>query len=100
MSTDVVTSGNVTRRLVRRAIRVFDAAATPSGVDRYVELVRPSWSSTEVRAKVVGVARTTPRSVTLTLRPNSNWAGFVAGQFTQLSVEIDGVQHTLSLIHI
>ena len=40
MSTDVVTSGNVTRRLVRRAIRVFDAAATPSGVDRYVELVR------------------------------------------------------------
>jgi stearoyl-CoA 9-desaturase NADPH oxidoreductase len=93
MSTDVLTSGSA-RRLVRRAIKVFDAAATPSGVDRYVELVRPSWSSTEVRAKVVGVARTTPRSVTLTLRPNSNWAGFVAGQFTQLSIEIDGVQHT------
>jgi ferredoxin-NADP reductase len=73
---------------------VFDVAATPYGVDRYVELVRPSWSSSEVRAKVVRVQRTTPRSVTLTLRPNGNWTGFHAGQHTQLSVEIDGVRHT------
>jgi ferredoxin-NADP reductase len=63
-------------------------------VDRYVELVRPSWSSHEVRAKVVRVVRSTPRSVTLTLRPNGNWAGFRAGQYTQLTVEIDGVRHT------
>jgi ferredoxin-NADP reductase len=82
------------RRLLRRAIRLFDLAATPYGVDRYVELVRPSWSSTEVRAKVVRVERTTPRTVTLTLRPNGNWAGFRAGQYTELSVEIDGVRHT------
>ena len=73
---------------------MVDVAATPYGVDRYVELVRPSWSSTEVRAKVVEVARTTPRSVTVTLRPNGNWTGFRAGQHTQLSVEIDGVRHT------
>jgi ferredoxin-NADP reductase len=84
----------LTRRMLRRAIRVFDVAATPYGVDRYVELVRPSWSSTEVRAKVVKVARTTPRSVTLTLRPNGLWRGFRAGQHTQLTVEIDGVRHT------
>lgn len=73
---------------------MLDVAATPYGVDRYVELVRPSWSSTEVRAKVVRVVRSTPRSVTLTLRPNGNWRGFTAGQYTQLSVEIDGVRHT------
>jgi ferredoxin-NADP reductase len=81
-------------RLLRQALRVFNAAATPYGVDRYVELVRPSWSSNEIRAKVVRVERSTPRSVTLTLRPNGNWAGFQAGQYTQLSVEIDGVRHT------
>ena len=40
------------------------------------------------------MARTTPRSVTVTLRPNGNWTGFSAGQYTQLSVEIDGVRHT------
>jgi ferredoxin-NADP reductase len=84
----------LSRRLLRRAVRVFDTAATPYGVDRYVELFRPSWSSTEVRAKIVRVARTTPRSVTLTLRPNGNWAGFRAGQYTQLTVEINGVRHT------
>ena len=93
-----MTTGVATRplswRMFRRAVRVIDVAATPYGVDRYVELVRPSWSSTEVRAKVVRVAHTTPRSVTLTLRPNGNWTGFTAGQYTQLTVEIDGVQHT------
>ena len=94
MSTGAMTSSTLTRRVLSRAIRVFDAAATPYGVDRYVELVRPSWSSTEVRAKVVQVTRTTPRTVTLTLRPNGNWTGFRAGQYTQLSVEIDGVRHT------
>ena len=94
MSTDTRTAQPLSRRVLRRAIHVFDAAATPYGVDRYVELVRPSWSSTEVRAKVVRVVRTTPRSVTLTLRPNGNWTGFRAGQYTQLSVEIDGVRHT------
>src|SRR5580698_9048125 len=93
MSTDTV-ARPLTRRLLRRAIRVFDAAATPYGVDRYVELVRPSWSSTEVRAKVIAVRRMTPRSVTLTLRPNGNWTGFRAGQYTELSIEIDGVRHT------
>jgi stearoyl-CoA 9-desaturase NADPH oxidoreductase len=94
MSTDTVVSRPLSRRVLRRAIRLFDAAATPYGVDRYVELVRPSWSSTEVRAKVVSVVRTTPRSVTITLRPNGNWTGFRAGQYTQLTVEIDGVRHT------
>ena len=84
----------LSRRVLRRAIRVLDVAATPTGVDRYVELVRPSWSSTEIRAKVVRVVRATPRSVTLSLRPNGNWTGFTAGQYTQLSVEIDGVRHT------
>jgi ferredoxin-NADP reductase len=84
----------LSRRVLRQAIRVFDVTATPYGVDRYVELVLPRWSSTEVRAKVVEVQRTTPRSVTLTLHPNGNWTGFRAGQHTQLSVEIDGVRHT------
>jgi ferredoxin-NADP reductase len=94
MATGVISTGSLTKRVLRQAVRVFDVATTPYGVDRYVELVRPSWSSTEVRAKVVRVTRTTSRSVTLTLRPNGNWRGFRAGQYTQLSVEIDGVRHT------
>jgi ferredoxin-NADP reductase len=94
MSTGAVAARPLPKRVLRRAIKLFDAVTTPTGVDRYVELVRPSWSSTEVRAKVMTVTQSTPRSVTLSLRPNGNWLGFRAGQYTQLRVEIDGVQHT------
>lgn len=84
------------QRLARRLLgsSLLDALATPHGVDRYVELVRPAFSLREVRADVVAVRHATERSVTLTLRPNANWAGFRAGQFVRLSVEIDGVRHT------
>lgn len=82
------------RALLRRAVGVLDALAAPHGLDRYVELAFPTWSTNEVRAKVVRAVRTTPSSVTLTLRPNANWTGHVAGQHTLLTVEIDGVRHT------
>ena len=80
--------------LLRRAVARLDALATPHGIDRYVELVAPAWSSTEVRGRVVDVRHPTADSVTLTIRPNGLWNGFEAGQFTQLTVEIDGVRHT------
>ncbi len=83
-------------RLARRLLgsSLLEALATPHGVDRYVELVRPAFSLREVRAEVVAVRHATARSVTLTLRPNANWQGFRAGQFVRLSVEIGGVRHT------
>lgn len=78
----------------RRLIRAVDAVTAPHGADRYIELVAPTWSSTDVRGRITAVARTTPSSVTLTIKPNTNWTGFAAGQHTQLTVEIDGVRHT------
>jgi ferredoxin-NADP reductase len=80
--------------LLRRSASIADRLTTPHGVDRYLELVDPTWSTREVRARVVATRRQTPDSVTLTLRPNANWRGFEAGQHTQLTVEIDGVRHT------
>ena len=49
---------------------LVDLLTGPHGVDRYTELVAPTWTIGEARAKVVDVRRTTPRSVTLTLAPN------------------------------
>ena len=37
--------------MLRRAVEVFDAVAAPHGIDRYVELAVPTWSTTEVRAR-------------------------------------------------
>jgi stearoyl-CoA 9-desaturase NADPH oxidoreductase len=84
------------RRLSRRLLGsgLLDALTAPHGVDRYVELVRPSWSLRDARAEVTRVTRQTADTVTLALRPNRNWQGFRAGQFISLTVEIDGVRET------
>src|SRR5687767_1406531 len=84
------------RRLARRLLGsgLLEALAAPHGVDRYLELIRPSWSLHESRAEIIEVRHQTADSVTLTLRPNENWKGFRAGQFVRLTVEIDGVRQT------
>jgi stearoyl-CoA 9-desaturase NADPH oxidoreductase len=80
------------RRLLHSSL--LEALAYPHGVDRYVELVRPLLMKDAVRAEVTAVRHQTPKSTTITLRPNSNWRGLSAGQFVSLSVEIDGVRET------
>jgi ferredoxin-NADP reductase len=82
-----------TRTQLPGALRVLDMLAYPHGLDRYTELVRPLWSRHDLRAEITTVNRGTADSVTLTLRPNRGWTGFVAGQHTQVGVEIDGVRH-------
>jgi ferredoxin-NADP reductase len=73
---------------------VVDLLLGPHGVDRYLELIRPTLTVAEARAEVLAVRRQTPRSVTLTLAPNRAWAGFDAGQYLAVGVEIDGVRRT------
>ncbi len=80
-------------RWPRRLVSALDALATPHGIDRYLELIDPTWSVREARAVVTDVRRPAAGSVTLTLEPNGNWTGFEAGQHTTLTVEIDGVRH-------
>jgi ferredoxin-NADP reductase len=83
-------------RLGRRFLgsSFVDLLVGPHGVDRYLELIRPQWTIGESRAKVLTVRRLTSDSVTLTLRPNGAWQGFLPGQFVRLTVEIDGVRRS------
>ena len=73
---------------------LFEALATPHGVDRYLELINPMLTVRDLRAEVTEVHRSTADTVTLTLRPTRQWRGFQAGQFVQVTVEIDGVRRT------
>ena len=73
---------------------IVEALATPHGIDRYLELVNPMLTVRELRAVVTDVQRSTADTVTLTLRPTRQWQGFRAGQFVQVTVEIDGVRRT------
>ncbi|HEY6650414.1 MAG TPA: FAD-binding oxidoreductase, partial [Mycobacterium sp.] len=85
-----------TQTLTRRVLAspLVDLLTGPHGVDRYTELVAPTWTTGEARAKIVAVRRQTPRSVTLTLEPNRAFTGFRAGQHINLTVEIDGRRRT------
>lgn len=69
----------------------------PHGVDGYTELVDRAWTRREPRATVLAVHRGTPRSVTLTLEPNArctqSWSAFRAGQYVNVTVEINGRRH-------
>jgi ferredoxin-NADP reductase len=74
--------------------RLVDMLVGPHGVDRYLELVDPLLTVSEARAVLVGARRQTARSITLQLRPNAAFAGFTAGQYLTVAVEIDGVRRT------
>src|SRR3954454_13998141 len=78
---------------IRPRLRFLEAAATPHGLDSYLEQLDPLLVGGECRAEVIGVEHGTEESVTLTLRPNRAWRGFRAGQFVNVAVEIDGVRH-------
>lgn len=80
------------RRIIRSG--ALDLLAGPAGLDGYLEQIRPTWAIRDCRAEVVRVERTTPDSVTLSLRANRAWRGFRAGQFLQIGVEIDGARRT------
>ncbi|AEV71108.1 flavodoxin reductase family protein [Mycolicibacterium rhodesiae NBB3] len=86
----------LTRGWPSRVLRspLVDLLTGPHGVDRYTELVEPTWTDRDPRAKVIAVRRQTPRSVTLTLEPNQAFTGFRAGQHINLTVEIDGRRRT------
>src|SRR4051812_22643103 len=79
--------------LPRPSLRFLEAVATPHSVDSYLEQLDPLLVAGECRAEVVAVDHGTEESVTLKLRPNRVWNGFRAGQFVNLTVEIDGVRH-------
>jgi stearoyl-CoA 9-desaturase NADPH oxidoreductase len=82
----------ITERVLRSS--AVDLLLGPHGVDRYLELIHPRLTVTDARAEVIAVRRQTPRSVTLTLRPNRAFAGARAGQFVAVGIEIDGVRRT------
>ena len=85
-----------TQTLTQRVLRspLVDLLTGPHGVDRYTELVAPTWTHADARARVVAVRRETPRSVTLTLEPNQAFTGHRAGQHINLTVEVDGRRRT------
>jgi stearoyl-CoA 9-desaturase NADPH oxidoreductase len=71
-----------------------NALSAPHGIDRYLEVLNPVWSTTAVRARIVQRIPETSDATTLVLQPNRLWSGHRAGQYVRVSVDIGGVRHT------
>jgi ferredoxin-NADP reductase len=82
------------RTWTRGFAALVEPLLTPHGTDRYLELVHPMLVRGEIRAQVLTVRHQTVDTVTLTVRPNRAWPGFIAGQYVRVSVDIDGVRNT------
>jgi stearoyl-CoA 9-desaturase NADPH oxidoreductase len=79
-----------------RGLALLETVAGPHGVDGYLEQISSTLVVGECRATVTSVDRRTQDATTLKLRANRAWQGIAAGQFVQVSVEIDGVRHVRS----
>lgn len=80
------------RRSLARS--VASRLLTPHGIDRYTELLDPMLVRDEIRAEVKRVRHQTPDTVTLSLWTTAGFSGFSAGQYVQISVDIDGVRRS------
>lgn len=71
----------------------------PVALDDLVGLLRPTWSLTAIKARVVEAVRETADARTLVLEPNRLWPGHRAGQHVLVEIEIDGrrLRRTFSL---
>ena len=55
-----------------------------------LQSIRPYWTAIGHRARVVGLRDESAEIFTLVLEPMDGWAGFQAGQFVELSIDLDG----------
>ncbi|MDF9715202.1 ferredoxin reductase [Nocardioides sp. ChNu-153] len=94
--------GSGTRPALRaRLERLANAAVTPLVPADYLDLFNPLRAGAELRGRVVAVEPETADAATIVIRPGSDWAGHVPGQYVHIGVDVDGVRQwrAYSLTH-
>jgi len=75
---------------------MVEAVVVPATFDFWASRLHPTLSWDRPLARIVARTRASSDAVTLVLRPNRHWQGFMAGQHVNVSVEIDGTRVTRS----
>jgi len=70
--------------------RLMHRLTYPHGPDRFIELFDPTAVADETIGTISAIEHPTERSVRVSVRPNSRWNGFLAGQYVEFAMEIDG----------
>jgi len=98
MTTLMPPQRSAARRIAGAVLRspvgtLLDGLTYPHGTDRYLELLDPLLARDTTRAVITDIERETIDTATITLRPN-RWDGHRAGQYVQVTVEVDGRRQT------
>lgn len=70
--------------------RLMHRLTYPHGPDRFIELFDPTAVANETVGTISAIEHPTERSVRVSVRPNSRWNGFLAGQYVEFAMEING----------
>ena len=100
-----VTTAVPTRRrtgtLLRQAARLAERATTPLLPADYLDLIDPLRRGADLRGRIVEIQPETADAATLVIRPGTDWAGHVPGQYVRIGIDVDGVRQwrAYSLTH-
>ena len=88
-------------RLRDRAVRLAEAATTPLLPADYLDMFAPLRSGAELRGRIEEVHPETADAATVVIRPGTDWAGHVPGQYLRIGIDVDGVRlwRAYSLTH-
>ena len=79
-----------------RAEALLETFTSRLFLDRQLEFwlrkLDPTFARREVRARITGIVVETSETKTFVLKPGRQWAGFTAGQYVTLDVEISPVR--------
>ena len=76
--------------------RLIAPLVSPPVFDFWAGMLNPVWAWERTLARVVGRQRESCDAVTLVLRPNGHFAGFMPGQHVNVSAEVNGRRVTRS----
>jgi ferredoxin-NADP reductase len=84
-----------------RALKLAETATTPLVPADFLDLFAPLRAGADLRGRVESVHPETTDAATLVIRPGSDWAGHVPGQYVRVGIDVDGVRcwRAYSLTH-
>lgn len=75
-----------------RATMLAELVSTPLVPADYLDLIRPLRAGADLRGRIVDVLPETRDAATIVIKPGLGWKGHVAGQYTRIGVDVDGVR--------
>jgi ferredoxin-NADP reductase len=82
---------SMTLKICKKLLKAF---VSPAQFDFWSREVGSTAAWDRCQARIVAITEEAPDTVSLKLKPNSNFSGFVAGQHVNLTAEIRGVRTT------